>query len=65
MNLGSRFAHGQVQFDLLFVSGFAVSIAAAWLMYRWVEVPAKNLAKLIRYESAKPVPAPNFAMRQS
>ena len=49
MNLGARFAQGELQLDLLILSGLAISLASAWLLYRSVEVPSKNLARLIKY----------------
>jgi peptidoglycan/LPS O-acetylase OafA/YrhL len=50
MNFGNRFAHGEFQFDLLLLAGLAISLVSAWLMYRWVELPAKNLASRIKYK---------------
>jgi peptidoglycan/LPS O-acetylase OafA/YrhL len=60
MNLGNRLAHGELQFDLLLLLGTAISLASSWLMYKWVELPAKNLAARITYKSFKLRPVADY-----
>jgi peptidoglycan/LPS O-acetylase OafA/YrhL len=49
MNLGGRFAHGAPALAALAVLAVGVSIAAAAVFYRFVELPSQRLSSSIRY----------------
>lgn len=50
INLGSRFASSEIAQVGVVVAALAVSIVAAWLLYRFVEKPAQEWAARVRYE---------------
>jgi peptidoglycan/LPS O-acetylase OafA/YrhL len=49
MNLGGRFAHGTTALAALLFAAMGVSIAAALVFYRFVELPSQRLSSSIRY----------------
>jgi peptidoglycan/LPS O-acetylase OafA/YrhL len=49
MNLGGRFAHGTPELAALLVVAMAVSVAAAAVFYRLIELPSQRLSASLRY----------------
>jgi peptidoglycan/LPS O-acetylase OafA/YrhL len=53
VNLGSRFAHSMAAIVVVFVIGLISSVAAAYLLYRFVEKPAQGWSSRIKYRRQK------------
>ena len=64
INLSLRFVYTTPGKLLVLAGAFAVSIAAAWLLYRYVERPAQKWSSAIRYRK-KQAAASGFAERRT
>ena len=53
INLSQRFVHGMPGSLAVLALAMAVSVAAAWLLYRYVERPAQQWSSRIRYEKTR------------
>jgi peptidoglycan/LPS O-acetylase OafA/YrhL len=49
VNLGGRFAHGTPQVALLLLTALAISVIAANVFYRWVELPSQRWSSAIAW----------------
>ena len=57
VNLGSRWADDALSQVAVLVLAVAISLIASYLMYRWIELPARQWSSSLRYErkSARPL----------
>ncbi|MBM3798223.1 MAG: acyltransferase [Acidobacteria bacterium] len=51
INLGSRFAHGPMEQVLVLALAVTISIGAAFLFHRWVELPAQRWSSAVRFRA--------------
>ena len=54
INLGSRFSDSMAAKIILVAAGFALSVAGAYLLYRFIEKPAQDWSSRIKYRTQKP-----------
>jgi peptidoglycan/LPS O-acetylase OafA/YrhL len=56
VNLGERFATSLIARITVPFAALAISLLAAWLLYRFVEQPAQRWSSAIRYRHTRPAP---------
>ena len=56
VNIGGRLAMDGLQRAIWLTAGIVGSIAASWLVYRFVELPSQRVASRIRYSGDAAIP---------